>query len=84
MYMGAYVTAVTCEAIGHPQNGSVSCSHTPAGEFTFGTSCNFTCEEGFLVQGPAQLDCTTQGTWSQQVPVCEGKPESFFFTHPLS
>ncbi|XP_045653638.1 E-selectin [Ursus americanus] len=63
--------AVTCEAIGHPQNGSVSCSHAPAGEFTFGTSCNFTCEEGFLVQGPAQLDCTTQGTWSQQVPVCE-------------
>ncbi|XP_072686631.1 E-selectin isoform X1 [Canis lupus baileyi] len=63
--------AVTCGAIGHPQNGSVSCSHSPAGEFSVRSSCNFTCNEGFLMQGPAQIECTAQGQWSQQVPVCK-------------
>uniref|UniRef100_A0A2K5RP01 E-selectin n=1 Tax=Cebus imitator TaxID=2715852 RepID=A0A2K5RP01_CEBIM len=63
--------AVTCRAIPEPQNGSVTCSHSPAGEFTFNSSCNFTCEEGFMLQGPAQVECTTQGTWTPQIPVCE-------------
>uniref|UniRef100_A0A2I3GYE9 E-selectin n=1 Tax=Nomascus leucogenys TaxID=61853 RepID=A0A2I3GYE9_NOMLE len=63
--------AVTCKAIRQPQNGSVRCSHSPAGEFTFKSSCNFTCEEGFMLQGPAQVECTTQGQWTQQIPVCE-------------
>ncbi|XP_039097827.1 E-selectin [Hyaena hyaena] len=63
--------AVTCGAIRHLQHGSVSCSHAPTGEFAFRSSCNFTCEEGFVMQGPAQLECTAQGQWSQQVPVCE-------------
>uniref|UniRef100_A0A2K6AHR2 L-selectin n=1 Tax=Mandrillus leucophaeus TaxID=9568 RepID=A0A2K6AHR2_MANLE len=63
--------AVTCRAIRQPQNGSVRCSHSPAGEFTFKSSCNFTCEEGFMLQGAAQVECTTQGQWTQQVPVCE-------------
>ncbi|PNJ17922.1 SELE isoform 2 [Pongo abelii] len=63
--------AVTCRAIRQPQNGSVRCSHSPAGEFTFKSSCNFTCEEGFMLQGPAQVECTTQGQWTQQIPVCE-------------
>ncbi|XP_039737564.1 E-selectin [Pteropus medius] len=63
--------AVTCGAIGHPQNGSVSCSHSPAGELTFGSSCDFTCEEGFRLQGPAQVECTAQGQWTQRAPVCE-------------
>uniref|UniRef100_A0A2I2YRH8 E-selectin n=1 Tax=Gorilla gorilla gorilla TaxID=9595 RepID=A0A2I2YRH8_GORGO len=63
--------AVTCRAIPQPQNGSVRCSHSPAGEFSFKSSCNFTCEEGFMLQGPAQVECTTQGQWTQQIPVCE-------------
>ncbi|XP_032503119.1 E-selectin isoform X1 [Phocoena sinus] len=63
--------AVTCDAVSHPQNGTVSCSHSPAGEFTCKSSCHFTCAEGFVLQGPAQVECTTQGQWTQQVPVCE-------------
>uniref|UniRef100_A0A2R8P230 E-selectin n=1 Tax=Callithrix jacchus TaxID=9483 RepID=A0A2R8P230_CALJA len=63
--------AVTCRAIPEPQNGSVTCSHSPAGEFTFNSSCNFTCEEGFMLQGSAQVECSTQGTWTPQIPVCE-------------
>uniref|UniRef100_A0A8C9B0Z1 E-selectin n=1 Tax=Prolemur simus TaxID=1328070 RepID=A0A8C9B0Z1_PROSS len=62
--------AVTCSAIHQPQNGSVNCSNSTE-EFSFKSSCNFTCEEGFMLQGPAQVECTAQGQWSQQIPVCE-------------
>ncbi|KAB1260469.1 E-selectin, partial [Camelus dromedarius] len=63
--------AVPCDALDDPQNGSVSCSHSSAGEFAFKSSCHFTCAEGFMLQGPAQVECTAQGQWTQQVPVCE-------------
>ncbi|XP_007935969.1 E-selectin-like [Orycteropus afer afer] len=62
--------AVTCGGINQPQNGSVNCSHSPAGEFTFQSSCHFTCEQGFKLQGPSQVECTAQGQWTQ-IPTCE-------------
>ncbi|XP_037362419.1 E-selectin isoform X1 [Talpa occidentalis] len=63
--------AVTCGTVHRPQNGSMSCNHSPAGEYTFKSSCEFTCEEGFMLQGSAQVECTAQGQWTQQAPVCE-------------
>ncbi|KAB0377582.1 hypothetical protein FD755_012026 [Muntiacus reevesi] len=63
--------AVTCTAISHPQNGTVNCSHSSVGEFAFKSSCRFACAEGFVLQGPPQVECTAQGQWTQQVPVCE-------------
>ncbi|XP_063109710.1 E-selectin [Cavia porcellus] len=63
--------AVTCDAIHRLQNGSVNCTHSSAEEFAFRSSCNFNCEEGFTLQGPIQIECTAQGQWTQQTPVCE-------------
>ncbi|XP_057584153.1 E-selectin [Hippopotamus amphibius kiboko] len=63
--------AVTCDAVNSPQNGTVSCSHSPAGEFTYKSSCGFTCAEGFVLQGPTQVECTALGQWTQQIPLCE-------------
>ncbi|XP_006887477.1 PREDICTED: E-selectin [Elephantulus edwardii] len=63
--------AATCGAISHLQKGSVSCNHSPAGQFTFQSSCHFTCEQGFMLQGPAQVECASQGQWTQQLPTCE-------------
>nr|XP_017534838.2 E-selectin isoform X1 [Manis javanica] len=63
--------AVTCSAMGHPQDGSVSCRHSPAGQFAFKSSCSFTCKEGFVLQGPTQTECTARGQWTQQAPTCE-------------
>lgn len=60
--------------MGHPQDGSVSCRHSPAGQFAFKSSCSFTCKEGFVLQGPTQTECTARGQWTQQAPTCEGKP----------
>uniref|UniRef100_A0A8D2DW66 E-selectin n=1 Tax=Sciurus vulgaris TaxID=55149 RepID=A0A8D2DW66_SCIVU len=62
--------AVTCEVLPMLQNGSVHCVHSKAGELTFKSSCKFTCDGGFRLLGPAQVECTAQGQWSQQIPVC--------------
>uniref|UniRef100_A0A8D1R620 E-selectin n=2 Tax=Sus scrofa TaxID=9823 RepID=A0A8D1R620_PIG len=63
--------AVTCDTVGHPQNGDVSCNHSSIGEFAYKSTCHFTCAEGFGLQGPAQIECTAQGQWTQQAPVCK-------------
>uniref|UniRef100_A0A8C5ZX53 E-selectin n=1 Tax=Marmota marmota marmota TaxID=9994 RepID=A0A8C5ZX53_MARMA len=65
--------AVTCEAIHRPQHGSVHCSYSTAGELTFKSSCKFSCKGGFRLLGPAQVECTAQGQWTQQTPVCTGE-----------
>ncbi|XP_073903630.1 E-selectin-like isoform X2 [Castor canadensis] len=79
--------AVTCDAISHPQHGFANCSHSASGEFTFKSSCTFTCEDSFTLQGPAQVECTAQGQWTQQMPVCEAvkcnaisQPQNGFMT----
>uniref|UniRef100_A0A8D1GWP9 E-selectin n=1 Tax=Sus scrofa TaxID=9823 RepID=A0A8D1GWP9_PIG len=82
--------AVTCDTVGHPQNGDVSYNHSSIGEFAYKSTCHFTCAEGFGLQGPAQIECTAQGQWTQQAPVCKAvkcpavsQPKNGFvkFTH---
>uniref|UniRef100_A0A8C9JGU8 Selectin E n=1 Tax=Panthera tigris altaica TaxID=74533 RepID=A0A8C9JGU8_PANTA len=63
--------AVKCDAVRQPQRGSVTCTHSPAGEFTYKSSCAFSCEEGFKLRGSAQVECTSQGRWTQEVPSCQ-------------
>ncbi|PKU45616.1 retinoic acid receptor rxr-gamma [Limosa lapponica baueri] len=61
--------AVTCPALEMPAHGSVNCSH-PSVELTWGTTCEFTCEEGFALTGPATLQCGSTGAWDRQQPSC--------------
>ncbi|XP_059530992.1 E-selectin isoform X4 [Myotis daubentonii] len=68
-------TAVTCGAPDPPAHGSVNCSLSPARELALGSSCSFACEEGFLLRGPARVECTAQGHWAQPAPVCEACPD---------
>ncbi|KFQ31403.1 E-selectin, partial [Merops nubicus] len=74
--------AVTCPALEVPAHGAVNCSH-PSVELTWGTTCEFTCEEGFTLTGPATLQCGSSGAWDRQQPVrCEAVtwPEGGFVT----
>ncbi|XP_027571445.1 E-selectin isoform X1 [Pipra filicauda] len=61
--------AVTCPALEMPAHGAVNCSH-PSLELTWGTICEFTCEEGFTLTGPATLQCGSSGAWDRQQPSC--------------
>ncbi|NWS61805.1 LYAM2 protein, partial [Chunga burmeisteri] len=60
---------VTCPALEMPTHGAVNCSH-PSVELTWGTTCEFTCEEGFALTGPATLQCGSSGAWDRQQPSC--------------
>ncbi|XP_023787564.1 E-selectin isoform X2 [Cyanistes caeruleus] len=61
--------AVTCPALEMPVHGAVNCSH-PSVQLTWGTTCEFTCEEGFTLTGPATLQCGSSGAWDRQQPTC--------------
>ncbi|XP_053287099.1 P-selectin isoform X1 [Pleuronectes platessa] len=64
--------ATRCPTLNSPTNGSLSCSH-PHGEFRFGSRCTSACEEGFLLNGMADTECTSVGTWNADTPLCTAK-----------
>ncbi|XP_058512309.1 E-selectin-like [Ochotona princeps] len=65
----ATCNVVKCDAIGKPTNGVVKCS--PSQESSpWNTTCAFDCEEGFELQGPQSLQCTSSGSWSDEKPTC--------------
>ncbi|XP_005049856.1 PREDICTED: E-selectin [Ficedula albicollis] len=61
--------AVTCPALEVPVHGAVNCSH-PSVQLTWGATCEFSCEEGFTLTGPATLQCGSSGAWDRQQPSC--------------
>uniref|UniRef100_A0A3B4XY57 Selectin P n=1 Tax=Seriola lalandi dorsalis TaxID=1841481 RepID=A0A3B4XY57_SERLL len=64
--------AKRCPTLNSPPHGSFSC-YDPHGEFSFGSRCTSTCEEGFVLNGTANTDCTSVGKWSRDVPRCLAK-----------
>uniref|UniRef100_A0A8D2LC99 L-selectin n=1 Tax=Varanus komodoensis TaxID=61221 RepID=A0A8D2LC99_VARKO len=58
-----------------PANGSLNCSH-PVGHFAWNSSCNFACQEGFLLKGSDKLQCRAAGEWDGREPECEGNAPS--------
>ncbi|XP_037393747.1 sushi, von Willebrand factor type A, EGF and pentraxin domain-containing protein 1-like isoform X6 [Pygocentrus nattereri] len=58
--------AVQCPVLQDPTNGRIICS----GE-SFGSSCSFSCDNGFHLQGAPHITCTESAGWSQEVPYCE-------------
>uniref|UniRef100_A0A3Q3XEL8 Uncharacterized protein n=1 Tax=Mola mola TaxID=94237 RepID=A0A3Q3XEL8_MOLML len=64
--------AKRCPALNPPSHGSLVCSN-PHKEFSFGSQCTTTCEEGFVLNGTASTDCSSQGMWSADMPLCLAK-----------
>ncbi|XP_038000987.1 P-selectin [Motacilla alba alba] len=63
-------TAVTCPVLRAPEKGELNCSHLHGG-FTFGSTCAFSCQKGFVLMGPESRECTATGTWTGDAPRCE-------------
>lgn len=72
---GSSLPAVKCDAPPQPQNGLMECAHATTGNFTYKSVCSFQCNKGFKLHGSAQLECTSQGQWAQEVPSCQGTIE---------
>nr|XP_009668122.1 PREDICTED: P-selectin-like [Struthio camelus australis] len=62
--------AVVCPVLSAPNWGELSCSHLH-GNFTFGSTCAFSCQTGFVLTGPQSRECTAVGEWTGQSPRCE-------------
>ncbi|XP_064789078.1 E-selectin-like [Oncorhynchus masou masou] len=56
--------AVSCPTLQQPQDGAISCGE----DFTYGSSCNFNCSEGYLLKGAITLTCTSAAEWSEEIP----------------
>ncbi|XP_034079487.1 P-selectin isoform X3 [Gymnodraco acuticeps] len=65
--------AKRCPTLSSPSHGSIVCSDSH-GEFSFSSQCMSTCEEGFLLNGTADTECTSLGTWSTELPHCLARP----------
>ncbi|KAM9478456.1 E-selectin-like isoform 2-T2 [Salvelinus alpinus] len=63
--------AVSCPTLQQPQDGAISCGE----DFTYGSSCNFSCSEGYLLKGAITVTCTSAAVWSEEIPHCEATPE---------
>ncbi|MEE6496228.1 hypothetical protein FKM82_002266 [Ascaphus truei] len=70
---------VQCEPLEAAEQGSMNCTH-PYGNFSFGTVCEFDCNEGWIYNIPNQIMCQASGEWSESIPQCEGQ---LTFQHPL-
>ncbi|XP_068020676.1 P-selectin-like isoform X3 [Melanerpes formicivorus] len=63
-------TAVTCPVLSAPARGKLNCSHLH-GDFTFGSTCAFSCQTGFVLLGSEHRECTATGSWTGDAPRCE-------------
>uniref|UniRef100_A0A452GS89 p-selectin n=1 Tax=Gopherus agassizii TaxID=38772 RepID=A0A452GS89_9SAUR len=62
--------AVTCPGLAAPGRGRLNCTHWH-GDFTYNSTCAFSCETGFVLNGSETLECTAMGQWRGQTPRCE-------------
>ncbi|XP_044882155.1 P-selectin-like isoform X1 [Mauremys mutica] len=62
--------AVTCPGLAAPGRGRLNCTHWH-GDFTYNSTCAFSCETGFVLNGSETLECTALGQWTGHPPRCE-------------
>ncbi|XP_060686261.1 E-selectin-like [Hemiscyllium ocellatum] len=62
---------VKCRTLVTPKQEKMNCSH-PVGAFSYNSTCDFSCAEGFGLRGSVRLECGASGKWSAPIPSCEG------------
>ncbi|MEE6496225.1 hypothetical protein FKM82_002265 [Ascaphus truei] len=60
---------MVCKPLEKLEKGSFHCS-SPNGNFSYGASCQFWCEEGYDVDSESTVECTASG-WTSPAPQCE-------------
>nr|XP_020729823.1 P-selectin isoform X2 [Odocoileus virginianus texanus] len=58
-----------CGEFDLPQHVHMNCSH-PLGNFSFNSRCSFHCTEGYILNGPRELECLASGIWTNSPPQC--------------
>ena len=59
---------MVCDTIEAPTNGQKQ-----GDVFTFGSTVNFTCNDGFIMNGESSITCLANRRWSALPPTCDSK-----------
>ncbi|XP_059840539.1 P-selectin-like [Hypanus sabinus] len=62
--------AVQCVDLEEQEQLTMTCSD-PFAPFSYNSTCNFSCAEGFKLRGSETLECGASGEWSAVTPQCE-------------
>ena len=65
--LASFSTAL-CPDLSDPTNGTVTVMGTSVGD-----TASYTCNYGFELIGSMSVTCTSDGTWSDQPPMCRRK-----------
>ncbi|KAM9129297.1 E-selectin isoform 2-T2 [Pangshura tecta] len=60
---------VTCDQLKEPDQGTLECSH-PLQNYSYNSSCEVQCAEGYESTGFEPVWCTSSGKWSAPTPAC--------------
>ena len=60
--------AIPCGNLSSPVNGQVSVEGN-----TSGSQANYSCSEGYVLNGNSIRMCQSDGQWSGSEPTCEGQ-----------
>ena len=60
--------AVSCGNLSNPVDGEVRADGN-----TFGSQANYSCSEGYVLNGNSTRMCQSDGQWSGSEPRCEGQ-----------
>ena len=67
-----YFSAISCSVLRAPEHGELNCSHLH-GNFTFGSTCNLSCQPGFELLGPQSRECMPTRAWTGDTSRCKGR-----------
>uniref|UniRef100_A0A671P1M9 E-selectin n=1 Tax=Sinocyclocheilus anshuiensis TaxID=1608454 RepID=A0A671P1M9_9TELE len=71
-YIPPVCQAIQCSPLSDaPSYGSMTCTH-PLSTNSYNSSCEFKCEEGFVLKGADSTHCDHTGHWTHSTPICTG------------
>ncbi|XP_076811797.1 uncharacterized protein LOC143458809 [Clavelina lepadiformis] len=71
-------TRISCHDLSPPTNGLIDC----ADDSFYGSTCSFSCDEGYALIGAKSAICQLNSTWSKRLPYCERITCSPGFSNP--
>uniref|UniRef100_A0A3B4ZYA2 Selectin P n=1 Tax=Stegastes partitus TaxID=144197 RepID=A0A3B4ZYA2_9TELE len=60
--------ATACKPLPDPAHG-MTCSH-PVAPYSYNSTCEFRCDDGYELTGDARMHCDHSGQWTASVPAC--------------
>lgn len=69
-----HVLVDQCPVLNHTSisGGQINCSH-PIAPYSYNSTCDFMCDEGYELSGQDHTRCDHSGRWTASIPTCASK-----------